>query len=136
MDARGHIVGRLATRIALILQGKHKPIFTPANDCGDYVVVTNTRHLKFTGDKLRQKGYYSHTGYPGGLKRIPARVMMEREPETVLLRAVKGMLPKNKLQNDRLARLRVFAAEAHPYTQNIAKSYESIPQEISRLGTL
>lgn len=112
----------------MTLQGKHKPIFTPHNDCGDYVVVTNVEKLFFSGHKLEQKGYYRHTGYPGGLIRVPAYDLMKRDPESILVKAVKGMLPKNRLQNDRLARLKVFVGGEHPYSQNITRSYESISQ--------
>lgn len=136
MDAKDKVVGRLASRIALVLQGKHKPVFTSGNDCGDYVVVTNVSQLYFTGDKLEQKGYYKHSQYPGGLKRIPLRDMMERSPETVLIKAVKGMLPKNRLSAKRLGRLKVFPDDEHPYTQNIAKSYEIFPQTLASLKLL
>lgn len=128
VDATNKVVGRLASAIALTLQGKHKPVFTSFNDCGDYVVVTNVRNLFFTGKKLQQKGYYKHSGYPGGLSRVSARDMMERDPERVLLKAVKGMLPKNRLLNDRINRLKIFANETHPYKQNISISYENVPQ--------
>ena len=93
-------------------------------------------HLHLTGDKLKQKGYYSHSGYPGGLTRVPARDMMEREPDTVLFRAVNGMLPKNRLRKHRLARLRIFPDTEHPYEQNIRKSYESFPQRIRPLSEI
>lgn len=129
-------MGRLASRIALTLMGKHKPIFTAHHDVGDYVVVTNARRLFFTGKKLNQKGYYSHTGYPGGLKRISAKIMMERAPEMVLVKAVKGMLPKNNLRKGRLQRLKVFADESHPYEANISRSYEVMPQRLLGLGQL
>lgn len=136
MDARHRIVGRLAASIALTLLGKHKPIYDRTLDCGDYVVVTNARHLFFTGDKLRQKGYYRHSGYPGGLTRVPAYDMMERKPEEVLIRAVKGMLPKNRLRRLRLGRLKVFAGEETPYAPNTAVSYEILPQRELDLSSL
>lgn len=136
MDARHRIVGRLAASIALTLLGKHKPIYDRTLDCGDYVVVTNARHLVFTGDKLRQKGYYRHSGYPGGLTRVPAYDMMERKPEEVLMRAVKGMLPKNRLRRLRLGRLKVFAGEETPYASNTAVSYETLPQRELDLSSL
>ena len=126
------VVGRLASALALTLQGKHKPVFTPHNDCGDYVVVTNVEGLFFSGRKLEQKGYYRHTGYPGGLIRVPARDLMERDPASVLRKAVKGMLPKNRLQDRRLARLRIFVGGTHPYGPNIARSYEAVPQRLVR----
>lgn len=128
LDAKNVVVGRLATRIALALQGKHKPIFTAGADCGDYVVVTNTEQLYFTGRKLEQNYYYSHTGYPGGLRRVPVRDVFKRDPTEVLRRAVRGMLPKNRLRDKRLDRLKIFPGDSHPYGANIAKSYEQIPQ--------
>lgn len=128
MDAKGRVVGRLAVSIALTLMGKHKPSYVGHADHGDYVVVTNARQLHFTGDKLAQKGYYRHSGYPGGLVRVPAQTMMERAPEEVLRRAVRGMLPKNRLRDTRLGRLKIFAGTEHPYGPNIATSYEARPQ--------
>lgn len=125
------MTGRLATRIALVLQGKHKPIFTRFNDCGDYVVVTNAARLFWTGNKLEQKVYYRHTEYPGGLRRTFLRDMMKESPETALIKAVKGMLPKNRLQAKRLARLKVYPDNEHPYKENIATSYEAFPQAIT-----
>ena len=124
------IVGKLASSIALTLMGKHKPIYTPAIDYGDYVVVTNAQKLAFTGEKLKRKIYYSHSGYPGGLGREKAWEMMERRPEEVLVRAVRGMLPKNRLRQLRLRRLKVFAGESNPYSANSAVSYEKHPQRL------
>ena len=128
MDGKGRVVGRLAVSIALTLMGKHKPSYVSHADHGDYVVVTNAHQLQFTGDKLKQKGYYRHSGYPGGLVRVSAQTMMERAPEEVLRRAVRGMLPKNRLRDTRLGRLKIFAGPEHPYGPNIAKSYETQPQ--------
>lgn len=116
--------------------GKHKPVFMSHNDCGDYVVVTNAAGLHFTGDKMKQKSYYSHSGYPGSLKRLSAEQMMDRAPEKVLMKAVRGMLPKNRLRNDRMARLKVFAGNKHPYVQNIGRSYEKMPQREFDLSSL
>lgn len=116
-----------------MLQGKHKPIFTPNADCGDYVVVSNARHVTFTGDKWRQKGYYKHTGYPGGLTRVPAHDMLERQPTEILKKAVWGMLPKNRLRKLRIERLKIFPDEQTPYQLNIAKSYEMHPQREASL---
>jgi large subunit ribosomal protein L13 len=130
--ADGLVVGRLASRIATILQGKHKPIFLPHNDCGDYVVVTMAKDLRFTGRKLQEKFYYKHTGFPGSLRKIATRDLMETDPATVLRRAVSGMLPKNRLRAVRLDRLKIFASSGHPYAANLAQSYEETPQrEIS-----
>ncbi len=97
------------------------------------MVVTNVDKLYFTGEKYDKKGYWSHTQWPGGLKRVPLRDVMERSPHLVLLKAVKGMLPKNRLSAQRLARLKVFAGEEHPYRSNIARSYEQHPQRIFKL---
>jgi large subunit ribosomal protein L13 len=109
VDAQGQVLGRLATRIARILIGKDKPNFTPYLDCGDHVVVVNAEQVKLTGNKIDQKMYRHHSGFPGGLKEIPIRVMLQRRPEEVLREAVLGMLPKNKLRARRAKKLRVYA---------------------------
>jgi large subunit ribosomal protein L13 len=109
VDAQGQVLGRLATRIARILIGKDKANFTPYLDCGDHVVVINAEQIKLTGNKIDQKVYYRHSGYPGGLKEIPVRVLLQRRPEEVLREAVLGMLPKNKLRARRAKKLRVYA---------------------------
>lgn len=121
-------VGRLATRLSIVLQGKHKPIFTPGVDCGDYVVVTNAERVTFTGRSLEQKAFYHHTGYPGGLRRTALKDLMRSDPTAVLRRAVSGMLPKNGLREKRLGRLKIYPSGSHPYTANIAKSYEGMAQ--------
>jgi large subunit ribosomal protein L13 len=109
VDAQGQVLGRLATRIARILIGKDKANFTPYLDCGDHVVVINAEQIKLTGNKIDQKVYHRHSGYPGGLKEIPVRVLLQRRPEEVLREAVLGMLPKNKLRARRAKKLRVYA---------------------------
>ena len=109
VDAEGVVLGRLATRIARILIGKDKPNYTPHLDCGDHVVVINAEQVKLTGNKIDQKIYCHHSGYPGGLKEIPIRVMLQRRPEEVVREAVLGMLPKNKLRARRAKKLRVYA---------------------------
>jgi large subunit ribosomal protein L13 len=109
VDAQGQVLGRLATRIARILIGKDKANFTPYLDCGDHVVVINAEQIKLTGNKIDQKLYRRHSGYPGGLKEVPIRVMLQRRPEEVLREAVLGMLPKNKLRARRAKKLRVYA---------------------------
>lgn len=126
--ADGLVVGRLAARIATVLQGKHKPIFMPHNDCGDYVVVTMAKGMQFTGRKLEQKVYYKHTGFPGSLRTKSASDLMQSDPASVLRKAVSGMLPKNRLRAIRLSRLKIFALSAHPYSQNFARSYEQTAQ--------
>ncbi|TVY33818.1 54S ribosomal protein L23, mitochondrial, partial [Lachnellula occidentalis] len=115
-------LGRLASRIAILLMGKHKPIFDPSTDCGDYVVVSNCNHLHTTGKKRWQKLYYRHNTRPGSLKKISMDELMSKlGGAEVLRKAVAGMLPKNRLRDDRLARLKAFEGEAHPYKDNIVK---------------
>ncbi len=109
IDAAGQVLGRVATRVARILIGKDKPNFTPHLDCGDHVVVINAERVKLTGNKIEQKVYRRHSGYPGGLKEIPVRVVLQRRPEEVVREAVLGMLPKNKLRAHRAKKLRVYA---------------------------
>jgi large subunit ribosomal protein L13 len=111
VDANGQVLGRLATRVARILIGKDKPQFTPHLDCGDHVVVINAERVRLTGNKIDQKIYRHHSGHPGGLKEIPIRRMMERQPAEVIREAVLGMLPKNKLRAKRAKKLRVYAGE-------------------------
>jgi large subunit ribosomal protein L13 len=109
VDANGQVLGRLATRVARILIGKDKPAFTPHMDCGDHVVVINAERIKLTGNKIEQKVYRHHSGYPGGLKEIPVRRVLQNRPEEVVREAVLGMLPKNKLRARRAKKLRVYA---------------------------
>ena len=108
VDADGQVLGRLATRVARVLIGKDKPAFTPFLDCGDHVVVINASKIRFTGNKLDQKIYRHHSGYPGGLKEIPARRLFQQRPEEVVREAILGMLPKNKLRARRARKLRVY----------------------------
>jgi len=115
IDARDRILGRLASKIAIILRGKHKPIFTPHMDAGDYVVVVNADKVALTGDKLEKKIYYRHSGYVGGLKEIPAKEMLLRRPENLIKLAVKGMLPKNSLGRRQLTKLKIYAGPDHPH---------------------
>jgi large subunit ribosomal protein L13 len=109
VDANGQVLGRLATRIASLLIGKDKPTYTPFLDCGDHVVVINAERVKLTGNKMDQKVYRHHSGYPGGLKEVSIRSLMQRRPEEVIREAVLGMLPKNKLRARRAKKLRVYA---------------------------
>ncbi|MFZ0978769.1 MAG: 50S ribosomal protein L13 [Candidatus Acidiferrales bacterium] len=111
VDAEGQVLGRLATRIARLLIGKDKASFTPSLDCGDHVVVINAERVRLTGNKIDQKIYRHHSGYPGGLKEIPIRRMLEKRPEEVIREAVLGMLPKNKLRARRAKKLRVYAGK-------------------------
>ena len=107
VDAQGKVLGRLASRIAMMLRGKNKPEFTPHADTGDFVVVVNIDQVKLTGKKLDQKIYYRHSGYTGGLKETSARQMMKKKPEEVLRHAVRGMLPKNSLGRQQLKKLKI-----------------------------
>jgi large subunit ribosomal protein L13 len=109
IDANGQVLGRLATRIASLLIGKDKPTYTPFLDCGDHIVVINAERVKLTGNKMDQKMYRHHSGWPGGLKEVSIRSLMQRRPEEVIREAVLGMLPKNKLRARRAKKLRVYA---------------------------
>ncbi|KAL2277368.1 hypothetical protein FJTKL_00071 [Diaporthe vaccinii] len=121
-------LGRLASRIATLLMGKHKPIYDPSTDCGDYVVVTNCAALYTTGTKKWRKSYYRHNTRPGSLKEVTMDVLMEKfGGSEVLRKAVSGMLPKNRLRKKRLARLKAFEGEAHPYDQNLARFGGKVP---------
>lgn len=115
IDAKDQILGRLATKIARLLTGKDKVEYVPYLDVGDYVVVINARDVATTGKKERQKVYYRHSGYPGGLKAETLRELRKRRPEEIIRRAVKGMLPKNKLQKSMLRRLHIFAGAEHTF---------------------
>jgi len=113
IDAQDKILGRLATKIAMILMGKHKPSFSPHQDCGDFVVVVNARAIKVTGKKVQEKIYRHHSGYPGGLKEYNFERLMERKPEEIIKRAVKRMLPNNNLGRKLLKNLKVYADSKH-----------------------
>jgi large subunit ribosomal protein L13 len=115
IDARGKIVGRLATEIVTLLTGKHKPTYLPHIDSGDHVIVTNARHVVFTGAKVTDKIYRWHTGFPGGLKKKSVKETFDTKPTDVLFKAVNGMLPKNRLRKLRARKLRIFADEDHPH---------------------
>lgn len=116
-DAQRNVLGRLATEAVQLLMGKNKPSFVPWQDQGDYVVVVNAAKLKVSGRKDKQKIYYRHTGFPGGLRGETLERLRERKPEEIIRRAVFNMLPKNKLRRGRMERLRVFAGKEHPYGQ-------------------
>jgi len=115
VDARDQVLGRLATQIATVLRGKHKPTYSTHMDVGDYVVVVNAERVRLTGRKADQKEYFRHSGFMGGEKLIPFRRMLERRPEWVIERAVKGMLPKNTLGRQMAGKLRVYAGPEHPH---------------------
>lgn len=115
MDASDQVLGRFASEVAKMLIGKHKPVFTPHVDAGDYVVVTNAEKIAVTGNKLQKKHYYSHSNYPGGFKAVSLERMMSEFPERVIEKAVYNMLPKNKLRTGRMNRLKVYAGGDHPH---------------------
>ena len=115
VDAQDKVLGRLASRIAMVLRGKNKPTFTPHMDTGDFVVVVNAGQVQLTGRKLDNKMYYRHSGYMGGLKEISARHLLAKKPEEVLRHAVRGMLPKNSLGRHLLKKLKVYAGGEHPH---------------------
>ena len=115
VDAKDQVLGRLATRIAMRLRGKHKPTFTPFIDAGDFVVVINAKNVKVTGQKLLQKVYRSYSGYPSGLKTRTLQQMLERHPERVIVQAVKGMMPDGPLGRRLLGKLKVYPGSSHPH---------------------
>ena len=115
VDASGRTLGRLATRVADALRGKRKPEYTPHVDTGDFVIVVNAEKIAVTGDKLTQKRYYRHSGYPGGLRSRTLRDMLERRPEEVVRKAVRGMIPRSRLGRKQLTKLKVYAGPDHPH---------------------
>ena len=115
VDAKDRVLGRLATQIAMRLRGKHKPIFTPHADTGDFIVVINANKVTLTGRKWDKKIYYRHTGYIGGLKEISAKKLLEKKPEDILRFAVRGMLPKNSLGRRQLKKLKIYSGSEHPH---------------------
>jgi len=115
VDATGQTLGRLATRIATALRGKHKPEYTPHVDTGDFVIVVNAEKISVTGNKLADKKYYRHSGYPGGLKVRTLAEQLDRRPEEVIRHAVKGMLPRNRLARKQITKLKVYAGPEHPH---------------------
>ena len=124
VDAEGQTLGRLASKIATILKGKHKPIYTPHADVGDYVVVINADKIHVTGHKRLDKMYYRHTGYPGGLKKINLRDLLQKHPTRPIKFAVKGMLPKNRLGRRMFKKLKVYAGSEHPHQAQEPKVLE------------
>ena len=115
IDAQGQILGRLASRVASVLRGKHKPAFTPHLDLGDHVIIVNAEKIHLTGLKFKKKLYHHHTGFPGGIKSISARQLLEKKPTDLLYRAIHGMLPKNRLRKRLARKLRVYAGPEHPH---------------------
>ncbi|SCW02853.1 LAFE_0F15720g1_1 [Lachancea fermentati] len=130
-------LGRLASSIAITLMGKHKPVYHPTQDCGDYVIVTNCQQLRVTGKKFEQKTYWSHSSKPGHLKlRTMERVVADKGYGEILRKAVSGMLPKNKLRKQRLERLKVFDGSEHPYKSNVTAFVDQQPQVLQKLKEL
>ena len=121
IDAEGQVLGRLATKVAGLLRGKHKALFTPSVDCGDGVIVINAEKVRVTGNKMDTKTYQSYSGYPGGLKREPLRRLLDRRPSEALQRAIIGMLPHNPLGRQVASRLRVYAGPNHPHAAQMAE---------------
>lgn len=115
IDAQGLVLGRIATKAATLLRGKHKPTYTDYVDCGDFVVVTNAKQVKLTGHKIDQKFYFSHSGVAGGAKIMPMKRQMERDPRRIVMLAVRRMLPKNRLARKQMVRLKIYAAGRHPH---------------------
>jgi len=115
IDANGKILGRLASFIATRLRGKHKPIYTPHADTGDFIIVINAKKVRLTGNKLKDKVYYRHTGYIGGVKSITAEKLLQKKPENLIRFAVEGMLPKNRLKKKLIKKLKVYAGSDYPH---------------------
>ncbi len=124
VDAEGKVLGRLASEVAMILRGKHKPIYTPYADTGDNVIIVNAEKVVLTGKKLEQKHYRYHTGHPGGLKEVPYERLMERNPEKAIELAVKGMLPKNRLGRKMIKKLKVYSGPEHKHEAQEPEVYE------------
>ncbi len=115
IDASGQTLGRISSEVASILRGKHKPTYTPHVDTGDFVIIINAEQVKLTGDKLNQKMYRYHTGYPGGLKEMDYKTLLQKRPEKAIETAVKGMLPHNRLGNKMYKKLKVYRGSEHPH---------------------
>ncbi|WP_419161210.1 50S ribosomal protein L13 [Candidatus Palauibacter sp.] len=126
VDAADQVLGRLATQVATVLRGKHKPIYSTHLDTGDYVVVINAERVRLTGNKADQKAYFRHSGYMGGERFIPFRRMLARHPDRVIRLAVKGMLPKNTLGRSMLRKLKVYAGPEHPHAPQRPRPFESV----------
>jgi len=124
IDAKDQTLGRLATQIAHILRGKHKQIFSPHMDVGDFVIVINCEKIRVTGSKLDDKRYYRHSGYPGGIRSVTLRQQLDRFPDRVIHTAVRGMLPKNKLGRQMIKKLKIYAGENHPHQAQKPKVFE------------
>ncbi len=126
IDASEFELGRLATRLAMVLRGRHKPTFTPHVDTGDFVVVINASQVKLSGRKLDQKSYHRYSGYPGGLHSVVARTVRETDPERMIQQAVKGMLPKNRLSRQVIKKLKVYGGGDHPHTAQKPQPFPNV----------
>ena len=124
IDATDVVLGRLASHVAVLLRGKHKPIFAPHVDTGDFVIVVNADKISLSGNKLQDKRAYRHSGYPGGLRAVSYAELMEKHPERAIEKAVKGMLPKNSLGRKTLSKLKVYAGPDHPHQAQQPQPYE------------
>ncbi len=124
VDAKDQVLGRLASSVATVLRGKHKPTYSPHLDVGDFVIVVNAEHVRVTGKKASQKTYFRHSGYMGGDRHIPFRRMREHHPDRIIRLAVKGMLPKNALGRAMLAKLKVYAGPEHPHQAQQPRALE------------
>ena len=124
VDADSRVLGRVASEVAKIIRGKHKPSFTPHIDCGDNVIVINAEKIRMTGDKMNSKEYISHSGYPGGQKRLSPKQMMAKKPERIFEYAVRGMLPKNRLGRQLFKNLHVYIGDQHPHEAQNPKVLE------------
>ncbi len=125
INAEGKVLGRLASEVANLLRGKGKPLYVDFLDCGDYVIIVNAEKIKLSGNKLEQKKYYSHSGYPGGIKEKTLRELMEKNPEEVIRNAVRGMIPKNKLGRAMNKKLKVYCGPDHPHEAQKPKEYKT-----------
>ena len=135
VDAEGKTLGRLATQIADTLRGKRKPEYTPHVDTGDFVVVVNAEKIRVTGDKLAQKTYWRHSGYPGGIKSRSLQEMLDRRPEEVIRKAVKGMLPRTRLGRAQLRKLKVYAGPDHPHAAQQPADHDIPIRERREVGS-
>jgi large subunit ribosomal protein L13 len=124
IDATDLVVGRLAAAVATILRGKHKPVFTPHQDTGDYVIIVNADKVKFTGRKLEQKSYQSYSHYPGGQKIVPASEMLDKHPERVLISAIKRMVPRSRLGRQQMEKLKIYKGPQHPHQAQQPKEFK------------
>ncbi|HEX9700583.1 MAG TPA: 50S ribosomal protein L13 [Acidobacteriota bacterium] len=124
VDAEGQVLGRLATRVATLLMGKHKPSYTPFLDCGDHVVVVNAEKIALTGNKMQDKLYHRHSGYPGSIREVRARRLLREHPERLIEAAVRGMVPKTKLGRQMLSKLRVYPGPEHPHSAQQPQPYD------------